>query len=99
MKKAGRNRVTVKVGPDVAKPKRKGRGGTTHFYWRFLEFGAQAHEITVKVKKALKIGDNIRPKAKHPGIRAQPFMRPAFDKKQDEAEKKVAQVLRRKLGL
>lgn len=81
-------RVTVQVGPD-----RK------HFYGLFLEFGTQAHEITPKNKKALRLPEGIYASAEHGGIRARPFIRPAFDEKKDEAEAAVGRVLRRKLGI
>lgn len=87
---AAKDRTTVKVeaGPD-----------RDHFYGLILELGAQAHEITPQVKKALRIGGEFAANAEHPGIPAQPFMRPALDSKKDEAEKAIEHEIKRALGL
>lgn len=41
--------------------------------------------LSVVGRLALNIGGNIRPSAKHPGSKAKPFMRPAFDEASDRA--------------
>jgi HK97 gp10 family phage protein len=64
--------VTVKTGPDKA-----------HFYAKYVEYGTSQHRIPKvrkrKRAKALKIGNRYVAWANHPGARARPFMRPAFD--------------------
>jgi len=90
------NEVEVAVGPDVGKPSRKARRS---FYGMFVEFGTQAHILKPRRAKALRIGDEFRAAAQHPGHRPRPFMRPAFDSKCNKAQDKIAEVLKRKLGL
>lgn len=62
------NRVTV--GPDTE-------------YAEYVEFGTKPHVIEPKNKKALafKVGGQmvVVKKVNHPGTKAQPFVRPAFD--------------------
>ena len=84
-----KKRVTVSVGPDKKK-----------WIARFLEYGTSPHAITADEKKALKLyplGDVFRRSVNHPGMAAQPFMRPAFDETQGEAQtaagQKVAEVI------
>jgi HK97 gp10 family phage protein len=95
----GKGKARAVVGPDVAQPKRIGRGGQKHFYMLIQEFGADAHTISPKNKKALAFDGVIVAGAQHPGLTAQPFMRPAWDTKRDEAEEAAADVLRKKLRL
>lgn len=62
---------------------------------RFAETGATSHEI--KGSPLAFEGDNgvvVTGRVRHPGAPARPFIRPAFDSKQKEAENKVAEVLR-----
>lgn len=74
----------VDVGPDKE-----------HWYYRFFETGASPHEIEPVTAEALVlIGGNLREYVlHHPGMGANPFMRPAFDTSQDEVMKKVGEVL------
>ncbi len=52
------------------------------WYAHIIERGADAHEILPKTRKAMNAGDdNIVKNVKHPGVRARPFFRPAFDTK------------------
>lgn len=91
-----REQVNVAIGPDVAKASHKAR---RHFYGLFVEFGTQAHTITPRRGRALRIGDEFRAAAEHPGAVARPFMRPALDSRHEEAQQKIADELKAKLGL
>lgn len=95
--KGSRTQTKVKIGPDKKR-----------FWGLFQEFGTDPHAIPYKgkrvttrsTKKMLLIADDvIRARAEHPGIKARPFMRPAFDKKQDEAEEIVAEEIKKALRL
>jgi HK97 gp10 family phage protein len=74
------------------------------FYAAFIEYGSAAHEI--KAKKAPLLSfvarDGRRVLTKfipdHPGIKARPFMRPAFDAKADAAVEAVAKRIRQRLS-
>lgn len=97
----GRGKARAIIGPDVKESKAsyKPRGGTRHFYMLMQEFGVDAHTISPKNKKALAFDGAIVAGAQHHGLTAQPFMRPAWDTKRDEAEEAAADVLRKALGL
>lgn len=78
-----RGYAEVDVGPDKE-----------HWYYRFFETGAVPHEIEPVLKEALLlIGGNLREAVAHPGMAAQPFMRPGFD----VSEQKVKAVIGREL--
>ena len=49
------------------------------FYWKFLEFGTQAHTITAAKGKWLWFGKAAK-KVRHPGLPARPFIRPTWDR-------------------
>jgi HK97 gp10 family phage protein len=78
--------------------KNKKTGGDA-FYAHMVEFGTAPHFIL----GPLKLGKGMVAGVKHPGSRAHPFMRPAFDKKAQQAVlevgKKVRQRLSQKHGL
>lgn len=64
------------------------------FYYMFFELGTTAHEITEKVREALKLyplGEVYAERASVSGIPAQPFLRPAVDEKGDEARDAVGE--------
>jgi len=68
------HRVRVAIGPSKKE-----------WYARFREFGASAHEIKARGKQLLVGGDTPRRRvARHPGVNARPFLRPAADENQDE---------------
>lgn len=91
-----RKKVNVAIGPDVAKPNRKAR---RRFYGLFVEFGTQAHTIKARRGRALRIGDEFRAAAEHPGMTPRPFMRPALDSKSEAAQARIADELKSRLGL
>jgi len=52
-------------------------------YWRFVEYSTPEHEIRPNAKKALFWEGAAHPvgRVKHPGTKAQPFLRPALLKR------------------
>ena len=72
-------------------------GSKDAFYAHIIEGGAAAHDIKPKNKKALKVGDNVSSSVRHPGIKAQHFMRRAFESKGAEAIKRFGESLGPKL--
>lgn len=51
-----------------------------------IEYGIAPHDITIKPGKAGKLGDEfVSGTISHPGVVAQPFLRPALDLKAGEA--------------
>lgn len=76
--------VEVGVGPD-----------TRRVRWsHFLEFGVSPH-----VQPNFKPYGRLAPRAfLHPGMKAQPFLRPAFDAKKDAARDAMAEALKEVLG-
>jgi HK97 gp10 family phage protein len=60
-----------------------------------VEFGTAPHEIKAKHAKALKLLDGREVESvMHPGAKAHPFMRPAFDTQKDAALDAIMQVIR-----
>ena len=72
-------------------------GNDKAWYWRFVEFGTQAHLIMAKNQKSMAFGGVFAKQIEHPGATARPFMRPALDAKAQEAIQKVADVVRQRL--
>lgn len=56
-----------------------------------IEWGTKAHQIKPRLRKALKFEGRFAMFA-HPGAKAKPFMRPAFDTKQREAVERFRDV-------
>lgn len=56
------------------------------YYWLFNEMGAQSHEIPRPKAKGLvkRIKNAVKGKLKHPGVTAKPFIRPAYDKLEEQ---------------
>lgn len=78
--KDGEATASVKAGGRTKK-------GADVFYAHIVEFGARRHIIRPRPgKKKLEIGGQfIGGQVDHPGVRPQPFMRPAADSKANEA--------------
>lgn len=78
-------RATVAIGPD-----------RDHWYYRFFETGATRHEIDPHRKKALAFeagGEGIvRTLVNHPGMPAEPFLRPAIDNRKEAASQETGDV-------
>lgn len=81
------SRISFAIGPDK-----------DHFWGRFVEFGHQQIRVTARIK-----GANGRTKKRITVNLGQvppyPFMRPALDTKRRDANQRVAEILRRRLGL
>lgn len=85
---ATENRVTVAVGPDKE-----------HWYYRFAERGAAAHEITgVPLIFEGRAGMIRTASVSHPGMAARPFLRPAMDEESGAAEAAMGATLRAAIG-
>lgn len=81
-------------------------GNKQAFYARFIEYGTaqfysgtgqsnrRPYVIRPRTKKSLFFGGVAREEVNHPGIKPQPFMRPAFDSKQDEALAQFARYMK-----
>ena len=61
-------RVVVAVGPSADK-----------WYAHFWEYGTKAHTVKIKTARALHWLDRFARSVQVPGIRKQPYMRPAID--------------------
>jgi hypothetical protein len=82
-------RVDVGIGPDEE-----------HWYYRFFETGAEAHEIAGNPLLAF-IGsggqDVVTGRSVHPGLPATAFLRNALDTRQDDAVRAVGEQLRKEI--
>lgn len=67
--------------------------GTNLEYAPHVEFGTKAHDILPKNKRALYWPGARHPvkKVRHPGTSPQPFLRPAYDEKKDEAIREMGE--------
>ena len=83
--KAGRVDGTVKAGDRKA------------FYAHMVEFGTQRHVIKARKGGMLNIGGRLVSQVDHPGARAKPFMRPAFDKAGQASIAAFADYIRKRL--
>ena len=72
-------------------------GNKRAWYGPMVEFGTKAHRINPKRAKALAIAGFPVRGVDHPGARAKPFMRPAFDSKSRAALDAVAAQIRARL--
>lgn len=73
----------AKVGPD-----------NEHWYYRFDELGATAHEITgAPLVFQGESGLIVTGSVSHPGRAARPFLRPAMEGKSQEAQQAMADVI------
>lgn len=76
-----------------------GRRKGDPFYAHMVEFGTGQHEIRPKGEGSLFIAGVFRRVVQHPGARAKPFMRPAFDAEAtravDEIGKRVGDGIKR----
>jgi len=74
------NRASVRIFVDRGK-KSKNDG----WYAHIIEGGARAHKILPRKGKGISIGGRVLTETDHPGIKARPFMKPAFESKYKEA--------------
>lgn len=62
------------------------------------EFGVGPHETRPKRKRALRLADDwFASRVQHPGMAAHPWLRPAFDSQQRNAQERIRQKLARAL--
>lgn len=76
LKKSIRTTTRAKKGTVYAAVKVGGRRAP---HAHLVEFGTAAHKIRAKKGGALVVNGNAVSEVEHPGARAQPFARPAFD--------------------
>lgn len=84
-------------------------GNRKAWYSHLLEYGSASYytghgksvgkpyQIKPSNRKALKIGDEFKAGAMHPGVKPIPFMRSAFDSKAQEAIDTTAKFLRKRI--
>lgn len=84
-KRGGSVTATVKAGSKAA------------FYAHMVEFGTAAHFIKPKARKSLFFAGLARQVISHPGAKAKPFMRPAFDAHSTAAVEAMRDHLARRL--
>ncbi len=85
--KKTKTRIEIKIGPDKA-----------HWFYRFFEFGATAHEIKADYLTLVFTGEKgwvFAKKVKHTGMAARPFLRPAMDARREEAVREVSAQFRK----
>lgn len=85
---------------EVDKNKKQATIGTNVHYALHLEYGTKPHTIKVKNAKVLadKKGNVFGKSVKHPGTRAQPFLRPALDNNKKNLSKMAQESLNAYLG-
>lgn len=72
-------------------------GDRKAFYAHMVEFGTQRHVIKARKGGMLNINGRLVSQVDHPGARAKPFMRPAFDKAGQASIKAFADYIRKRL--
>lgn len=83
--RAGWVNANVKAGDKVA------------YYAHMVEFGTARHWIKPKNRKSLFFAGLAREVVDHPGARARPFLRPAFDSQAATAMEAMADYIRNRL--
>ena len=91
--KKRKDNVEVVVGPSKEK-----------WFARFFEYGTTAHKVTAKNAKALKLyggadGLDYANSVEVEGVDARPFMRPALDGHQDEAQDAMRKETKKAAGI
>ena len=78
-------KVQINVGPDKE-----------HWYYRFWEFGTQAHGPKRRQAMQIWYGGQVVAftKGQVPGVAAQPFLRPAYETNKQQAEMKIGDAIR-----
>lgn len=96
LKRSARVTTRIKNGTVYASVK---VGGKKAPHAHLVEFGTAAHKIAPRGAGALLVGSHLVGAVDHPGARAKPFARPAFDAKPTEAAAAVAAQIRKRLTL
>ena len=89
--------VHVRSGKKYAHQGKGGRLSQDAWYWRFVEFGTQAHVVRPKNKKALAFNGQVRPMASIPAVGARPFMRTAFESEKSRAVDEIKRYLEERI--
>lgn len=93
--RSGKLKKSIKSGFDRRKPEGQVKAKTP--YAHIVEFGAKAHTVKAKNKKALTIssGDGVllRKSAKIPARKGRPFIKPAFDEEEPKLISHIKKVL------
>jgi HK97 gp10 family phage protein len=77
----------------------KNKKGVNVWYANLIEYtGAVQHLIVAKLGGSLFIGGLFHKVAEHPGMQAQPFMRPAFDSEHDAAILAAGEYIKNRLA-
>lgn len=82
----------------VKRPQSRGKAlvvvGSTSPLAHLFEWGAAPHEITPENRRALRLADGwFARRVQHPGMAAHPWLRPAFDSQQRNAQARIRQKL------
>lgn len=85
----------AKGGKVTATVTAKGKHG---YIAHWIEFGTAAHEIRPKGAKSLFLAGAFKTIVHHPGIRPQPFMRPALDSRSAAAVIAVGEAIKKRLS-
>lgn len=73
------------------------KNGADVYYAHFVEYGTRPHTITAANRKGLSFGGMFFQSVEHPGAKAKPFMRRAFDTSSSAAIAAVAKKLRERI--
>lgn len=79
---------------------RVGPSSKTGWYAKWIEFGATGHALTAVHAQVMVNRDTgviIGTKADHPGVKAKPFIRPAWDETINEAQRVMGETLAREI--
>ena len=87
--------TVAKKGTVTTSIKAKGKHG---YLARFVEFGTAAHRIDPKKGSALSFGGGTFQHIDHPGQKAHPFMRPAFDAQNGAAVIATGEYIKKRLA-
>lgn len=63
------------------------------WYAHFIEGGTDPHEIEAQTRQALAFDGHVVAKVNHPGTAARPFVRPAFDESEGDAQRAMGGAL------
>ena len=73
-------------------------GGKHAYLAKFVEFGTAAHRIDPKNGGVLSFGGGFARHVDHPGQRAKPFLRPAFDAQSENAVVATGEYIKKRLS-
>ncbi len=100
-KTTNKNLVVGFVGPRPGKEGMvNGKKRNPVRYAHLVEFGTKPHKIKPQSGRTLRLGRNlfVRGSVNHPGVTAQPFLRPAFDGRVGAAKLAMAKAFRKSIA-